>query len=218
MKVAVLGTGEVGQTIGSRLVGLGHEVKLGSRAAGNQKAAAWAKKAGAKASYGTFADAAKFGDLVFNCTLGAASVEALKAAGEANLGSKVLIDVSNPLDFSKGMPPSLLVCNTDSLAETIQRAFPKAKVVKALNTMANPVMVNPRSLSGTHHTFLAGNDAGAKETVRGILGQFGWTPEEVLDLGDLTAARGTEQWLPLWVRIMGATKSAMFNIRVVAAK
>ncbi len=218
MKIAVLGTGSVGETIGSKLVELGHEVRMGSRTAGNEKAVAWAKKAGARASAGTFADAARWGEVVFNCTLGVASVDALKAAGEESLAGKVLVDVANPLDFSKGMPPSLSVCNTDSLAESIQRAFPKVKVVKALNTMWAGIMVNPRLLPDSHHTFLCGNDAGAKETVVGLLRQFGWRPEEIIDLGDVTNARGTEQVLPLWVRVYGATKNGAFNFKIVAAK
>jgi hypothetical protein len=218
MRIGILGTGDVGQAVGARLVELGHEVRLGSRAAGNERAAAWARNAGAKASAGTFADAARHGEVLFNCTLGTASVEALRAAGEASLAGKVIVDVANPLDFSKGFPPSLFVSNTDSLAETIQRAFPKAKVVKALNTMWCGVMVNPRMLPDTHHTYLSGDDGAAKDVVRGLLRQFGWKDEEIVDLGDLSTARGTESVLPLWVRIYGATKSGAFNFKIVAAK
>lgn len=215
MKLAVLGTGMVGETIGTRLVELGHEVRMGSRTATNEKAAAWVKKAGAKASAGTFADAAAFGELVFNCTLGSGAVEALAMAGEKNLEGKVVVDISNPLDFSKGMPPSLFVSNTDSLAEQLQRRFPKVHVVKALNTMNCAIMVNPRQLSDTHTTFVSGNDAGAKGKVKDLLKQFGWRDEEILDLGDITTARGTEQLLPLWVRIWGATKNGTFNFKIV---
>ncbi len=217
MKIAVLGTGMVGETIGSKLAELGHEVKMGSRSATNEKALAWAKKAGSKASVGTFADAAAFGELVFNCTKGDATMAALELAGEANLSGKVLVDVSNPLDFSKGMPPSLLVSNTDSMAEQIQRKFPKAQVVKALNTMNCSVMVTPRQLKDTHQTFLSGNDAQAKAKVRGVLEQFGWTNEEIIDLGDVTTARGTEAWLLLWIRLMGAMKTPTFNLKLVKA-
>ncbi len=135
MKIGVLGTGMVGEAIGTKLIQLGHEVKMGSRTANNEKAAAWVKQNGEKATQGTFADAAAFGEMLFNCTSGGASLEALKMAGAENLNGKVLIDIANPLDFSRGMPPSLLVCNTDSLGEQIQRAFPEAKVVKSLNTM-----------------------------------------------------------------------------------
>jgi hypothetical protein len=218
MRIGILGTGDVGRTIGTRLVELGHEVRLGSRAAGNERGLAWAKGAGPRASAGTFADAAGFGEMLFNCTMGVASLDALRAAGEANLGAKVLADVANPLDFSKGFPPSLAICNTDSLGEVLQRAFPRVRVVKALNTMWCGIMVNPRMLPDAHHTFLSGNDAGAKEAVRGLLRQLGWREDEIVDLGDLTTARGTEAVLPLWVRIFGATKSGAFNFKIVSAK
>ena len=218
MKIAVLGTGEVGRTIASRLVEVGNEVKLGARSADNAAGKEWVAKAGAKASSGTFADAASFGEIVFNCTKGEHSLDALKAAGAASLKGKVVVDVSNPLDFSKGFPPSLTVCNTDSLGEQIQRTFPEARVVKALNTMWNGLMVNPRMLKETHHTFLSGNDEKAKQAVRGILESFGWRQEEVVDLGDITTARGTEAYLPLWVRIFGATQKGAFNLRLVFAE
>jgi predicted dinucleotide-binding enzyme len=215
MNIGVLGTGMVGQAIGSRLVGLGHEVRMGSRQAVNEKAQAWVKAQGVRASAGTFADAAKFGELVFNCTAGMASLEALKAAGAANLNGKVLIDISNPLDFSKGMPPTLFVSNGDSLGEQIQRAFPEAKVVKALNTLNCDLMVNPLGLNGGEHdVFVCGNDATAKGRVVEILkGWFGW--KHVVDLGDLSAARGTESYLLLWLRRYGALKTANFNLKVV---
>ncbi len=217
MKIGILGTGSVGETLGSKLVELGHEVKMGSRTAGNEKALAFAKKNGAKASAGTFKDAAAFGEVIFNCTLGSASVEALGMAGEANLSGKVLVDVSNPLDFSKGQPPSLFISNTDSLGELLQRKFPKAKVVKALNTMWCGLMVNPRMLPDSHVVYIAGNDEGAKQTVKGVLAQFGWKGEEILDLGDLSAARATESVLPIWLRVMGAKKMGAFNFKIVTA-
>lgn len=215
MKIAVLGTGMVGQAIGSRLAELGHEVKMGSRTSGNAKALAWAKQAQG-ASEGTFADAASFGEIVFNCTSGSASLEALAAAGAENLAGKVLVDVANPLDFSQGMPPTLSVCNTDSLGEQIQRAFPEARVVKALNTMNCTIMVNPALVgNGEHHTFLSGNDAEAKQQVKTLLQSFGWQEACVMDLGDISTSRGTEAWLPLWLRIWGATGSGSFNLRIV---
>ena len=217
MKVGILGTGAVGETLGSKLVELGHEVRMGSRTADNPKAHAWAQKAGPRASAGTFADAAAHGALLFNATAGAGSLEALHMAGERHLAGKVVVDVSNPLDFSRGMPPTLGVGNTDSLGEQLQRAFPAARIVKALNTMWCGVMVNPRMLPDTHHTFLSGNDAEAKREVRALLGTFGWRDEEVVDLGDITTARGTEGYLPLWLRIWGATKQGAFNIRIVSA-
>ncbi|HVZ75401.1 MAG TPA: NAD(P)-binding domain-containing protein [Polyangia bacterium] len=213
MKIAVLGTGMVGNTIATKLVELGHEVKMGSRTADNAKAAEWVKAAGPKASQGTFADAAAFGELAFNCTSGVGALPATQAAAKG-LAGKVLIDVTNPLDFSKGMPPSLSVANTDSLAEQIQRALPETKVVKALNTMNCKLMVNPSLLAGAHDAFLCGNDAGAKGKVKEILeGWFGW--KTVHDLGDLSAARGQEMFVILWVRLMGALQTPMFNVHLV---
>jgi len=214
MKIAVLGTGMVGQTIGSKLVALGHDVKMGAREAANEKATGWAKKAGARASHGTFSEAAAFGEIAFNCTSGAASLKALEAAGAANLEGKVLVDIANPLDFSHGMPPSLFAGNTDSLGEQIQRAFPGVKVVKALNTINAEVMVNPaRVAGGDHTTFVSGNDAGAKRNVTELLNGFGW--KHVIDLGDISTARGTESYLPLWLRLWGVLGTADFNIKVV---
>lgn len=218
MKIGVLGTGDVGKAIATKLVSLGHEVTMGSRSRGNEKALAWVKEAGARASEGTFPDAARHGQIVFNCVKGEHALDALAQVGAESLAGKILVDVSNPLDFSKGFPPTLTVCNTDSLAERIQRAYPDAKVVKALNTMWNGVMVDPRMLDDTHHTFLSGDDAEAKRAVRGLLESFGWRPEEIIDLGDITTARGTEMYLPLWVRLYGAIGSGAFNIKIVAAK
>lgn len=215
MKIAVLGTGNVGDTIGSKLVETGHSVMMGSRTRENEKAKAFVAKHGGKASAGTFAEAAAFGELIFNCTLGMASLEALRAAGENNLLGKILVDLANPLDFSRGMPPSLTIANTHSLGEEIQNTFPNVRVVKALNTMWCGLMVNPAMIKGgDHHTFVCGNDASAKETVKGILKSFGWNDKNILDLGDITAARGTEMYLPLWLRIYGATGSGAFNIKI----
>lgn len=214
MKVGIIGTGMVGKTIGTKLAQLGNEVKMGSRTACNEKAAEWVKSAGANASQGTFADAASFGEIVFNCTSGMASLDALKLATAGNLNGKILIDVANPLDFSKGMPPTLSVCNTDSLGEQIQRAFPDVKVVKALNTTNCAVMVSPSSVPGGHDMFMCGNDAGAKAEVAKILkDSFGW--KSVIDLGDITGARCTEMLLPIWIRLMGVYKSANFNFKIV---
>lgn len=217
MKIAVLGTGNVGDAIGSRLVELGHDVMMGSRTADNEKALAFAAKfPGGKAKAGTFADAAAYGEMVFNCTKGMESVNILKSAGEKNLEGKVLVDVSNPLDFSKGMPPSLSVCNTNSMAEEIQKAFPAVKVVKSLNTMWCGLMVNPAMLDGgDHNVFLSGNDAGAKKQVAGILMSFGWHEKSIIDLGDITTARGTEMILPLWLSLYMSTNNGAFNFKVV---
>jgi predicted dinucleotide-binding enzyme len=217
MRIAVLGTGVVGQTLGRKLVDLGHEVTMGSRQAGNEKAVVWVASAGGTAAEGSFADAASTADMVVNATSGVGSLEALDAAGAGNLAGKVLIDVSNPLDFSRGMPPSLSVCNTDSLAEQIQRRFPEARVVKSLNTVNADVMVNPGIVPGSHTMFMAGDDAAAKVDVRGILESFGWPPEDILDLGDLAAARGLEMYLPLWLRLWGATGTGHLNVKVQQA-
>ncbi len=214
MKAGILGTGMVGSTIGTKLTQLGNEVKMGSRSAANSKAAEWVKSAGVNASNGTFADAAAFGEIVFNCTSGMASLEALGLALAANLNGKILVDVANPLDFSRGMPPLLSVCNTDSLGEQIQRAFPEAKVVKTLNTTNCAVMVNPSLVPGEHDMFMCGNDIGAKAEVSKILkDSFGWN--SVIDLGDISGARCTEMLLPIWIRMMGVNKSPNFNFKIV---
>jgi len=214
MKIGILGTGIVGKTIGTKLVQLGHNVKMGSRTANNEKASEWVKTSGANASQGTFAEAAAFGELLFNCTSGMVSLEALKIAGASNMNGKILIDISNPLDFSKGMPPTLSVCNSDSLGEQIQRAYPQVKVVKTLNTLNCNIMVNPSLVPGSHDIFVSGNDAGAKANVIDILKSwFGW--KTVIDLGDITTARGTEMLLPIWIRLMGAFQTPNFNFKIV---
>jgi predicted dinucleotide-binding enzyme len=201
MRIGVLGTGVVGTTIAGKLRELGHDVLIGSRSAGDDAV--------------PFADAAAHGELVFNCTSGTASLEALGAAGEENLSGKVLVDVANPLDFSQGMPPRLTVCNDDSLGEQIQRAFPGAKVVKALNTVNAAVMVDPARVPGDHDLLMCGNAEDAKAQVSELLQSFGWPAERIRDLGDIEGARGTEMYLPLWLRLMGMAGSPDFNIHVV---
>ncbi|MDN4165904.1 NAD(P)-binding domain-containing protein [Cytophagales bacterium LB-30] len=216
-KIAVLGTGNVGDTIGSKLLEVGHTVMMGSRTADNEKAKAFVAKHNGKASAGTFADAAAFGEIIFNCTAGVGSIEALTLAGEKNLNGKIIVDIANPLDFSKGMPPTLAICNTHSLGEEIQKAFPQTHVVKALNTMWCGIMVNPAMINGgDHSTFVSGNDASAKEEVKKILKSFGWAEKNILDLGDITKARGTEMYLPLWLSIYGATNNGAFNVKIVS--
>lgn len=209
----------VGDAIGSRLVELGHEVKMGSRTADNEKAQAFVAKHPGKASAGTFADAAAFGEIIFNCTAGAASVEALKMAGENNIDGKIIVDIANPLDFSHGMPPSLIpsLSNTHSLGEEIQKVFPTTKVVKTLNTMWCGIMVNPAMILGGDHTnFICGNDTEAKQKVKTLLNEFGWKNENILDLGDISSARGTESVLPIWLRIWNATQNGAFNFKVIS--
>ena len=214
MKIGIFGTGMVGKTIGTKLVQLGNEVKMGSRTYGNEKAVEWASSNGDNASHGTFSDAAEFGTILFNCTSGQGSIDALKSAGEKNINGKILIDIANPLDFSKGMPPSLFVCNTDSLGEEIQNVFPNVKVVKTLNTVNCNLMVNPSLVQGEHDLFICGNDTEAKLKVLDILKNwFGW--KSVIDLGDITNSRATEMLLPIWIRLMGKYGTPNFNFRIV---
>ncbi len=214
MKIAVFGSGDVGQTIGTKLVSLGHEVQLAGREAKNEKTEKWASENGKGASAGAYKDAAAFADVVFLCVAGSGAVPAVEAAGAA-LDGKVVVDITNPLDFSKGFPPSLTVGNTDSLAETIQRAAPKARVVKTLNTVNCKLMVDAKSLAAGESTmFLCGNDAAAKEQVLGsFLQPFGWT--DVIDLGALDNARAVEAYVTLWARLYGFVKTPTFNIKVV---
>jgi predicted dinucleotide-binding enzyme len=202
MQVAVLGTGVVGRTLAGKLAELGHELRIGSRTADEERGCV------------AFADAAAFGEIVVNATAGTASLDALAAAGAENLAGKVLIDVANPLDVSGGMPPKPSVCNDDSLGERIQREFASARVVKALNTVNAEVMVDPGSVPGEHVIFVCGDDAEAKALAIELLGELGWPPERVLDLGDISAARGTEMYLPLWLRLMGALGTPSFNIAI----
>jgi predicted dinucleotide-binding enzyme len=212
MRIGVLGTGVVGRTLATKLVELGHEVTMGSRSAGNERAVEWAASAGDRAAEGTFADAAAHGELVFNCTAGTASLDALRGAGEEELRGKVLVDVGNALDFSKGMPPTLSIANDDSLGEAIQREFPDTRVVKSLNTVNASVMVEP--VEGTN-VFVCGDDEAAKSQVVELLESFGWPRDAVLDLGGIEASRGAEMYLPLWIRLMGVVGSPRFNIAVV---
>ena len=199
MRVGVFGTGTVGRTIAGKLAELGHDVRVGSRTAGEDKV--------------TFAEAAAHGEVLFNCTSGAGAVAAVVAGGEENVAGKVVIDVTNPLDFSSG-GPALFTDTTDSLAERIQRACPSARVVKSLNTVTAAVMVDPATVPGDHVIFVAGDDAAAKDQTRALLGELGWPAERVLDLGDLEAARAAEGYVMLWIKLMGAVGSPMFNISI----
>ena len=215
MKIGVFGTGMVGAAIANKLVALGHEVKMGSRTANNEKAVAWAKAAGAKASQGTFADSARLrrADLQLHPRDG--TLDALQAAGAANLKGKILIDISNPLDFSKGMPPTLFAGNTDSLGERIQAAFPETKVIKTLNTVTAEIMVDPGKIGGGDHVmFISGNDTAAKATVGEFLKtQFGW--KDILDLGDITTV-ARHRVLPAAVDPpVGRAEDADFNVKIV---
>ena len=217
MKIAVMGTGMVGNAIGSKLAELGHTVMMGSRTNNNEKALEFVNKNSGSTSEGTFAEAAHFGDIIFNCTKGEHSLDALKSTGTA-LNGKIIVDIANPLDFSQGMPPTLIpsLSNSNSLGEEIQKTFPAAKVVKTLNTMWNGLMVNPNLIgNGDHVNYICGNDAEAKSKVIAILNEMGWKKENILDLGDISAARGTEGFLPIWLRIYGATGSGAFNFKLI---
>lgn len=212
MNYGILGTGKVGLTISNRLAELGHTVVIGTREP--SQLGDRLRPRHAAVNPGTFADAAAAGQVIFNATNGAGSLAALKLAGASNLDGKVLVDISNPLDFSKGMPPALFVMNTDSLGEQIQRAFPNARVVKALNMVTAAIMIDPRRVaSGDHDTFICGNDAGAKEVVMAILREFGWL--HITDLGDITSARGMEMYLPIWLKLWSVLGTGMFNVKIV---
>ena len=211
MKIGVLGTGMVGQTLGAKLVAMGHDVMMGGRSADNEKVQAFVARTGGKP--GTFADAAAFGDLVIHCTRGDTAIEVLRQAGADNLKGKVLIDISNPLDFSKGFPPSLSISNTDSLGELIQRTLPDTHVVKTLNTVTAAVIVNPAMIQGNHTVFVSGNDKRAKGKVMDLLRAIGW--QGIIDLGDITSARATEQMLPLWTRLYGVLGTGEFNFAIL---
>ena len=205
MKIGVLGTGSVGSAIASKLVSLGHDVKMGSRSANNDKAVAWVASAGPRASAGTFADAAAFGEVLFNCTNGNATLEAMRAAGADAIGDKVLVDLANRLP----LPPERGI----SLGEAVQQAVPRARVVKALNTVNAQVMVEPARLPGSHAVLICGNDAEAKRVVRGLLESFGW--REVVDLGDIKAARATEGFMDLWLALAKSLGTYVFNVQIV---
>lgn len=229
MKIGIIGTGAVGQALAAKLVELDHEVMMGTRDVsaklasktkdnyGNPPFSEWHKKNN-RIKLGTFAESAAFGEIVINATHGGNSLTALKLAGEKALDGKILIDLANPLDFSKGMPPSLLpgLNNTNSLAEEIQAAFPRTSVVKTLNTMWYGLMVNPDMIGGGDHiNYVSGNDKKARDKVKSLLKSFGWRDENIIDLGDITAARATEAVLPIWLRVNSAINSGAFNFKIV---
>jgi predicted dinucleotide-binding enzyme len=229
MKIGIIGSGDVAQTLGTKLVQVGHSVTISSRDTTKAKdrgamgmvppADDWAatqRRAGGEAAAAGFAAAAASGKFVINATAGTVSLAALRAAGAENLAGKILVDLSNPLDFSNGPPPTLSVCNTDSVGEQLQAAFPETRVVKTLNTVTAAVMVDPGRLGQQTDLFVAGDDAGAKEwvTTHLLRESLGW--ERVLDLGDITASRAMEMYLPLWLRLMGSLGTAVLNVRVLA--
>lgn len=225
MQIAILGTGIVSRTLAAKLASLGHDVHIGTRDVaatlartetgswGSPPYSTWAAE-NPSVRLASFADAAAAGEVVLNCVSGTGSLAALQLAGAAHLAGKVLIDLANPLDFSKGMPPRLSIGNDDSLGEAIQRAFPEARVVKALNTVNCALMVDPSRIPGDHDVFVAGNDPTARAAVTGWLREwFGW--KSPIDVGDLTASRGLEAWLHLWLRLYSTLGTVDFNVRVV---
>jgi predicted dinucleotide-binding enzyme len=224
MKIAVLGTGTVGRAVAARLSTLDHDVTMGTRdpqatlartgadGMGNPPLSTWLAEHPA-VRLATFAEAAEQAELLVNATNGGVSVDVLTLAGTENLAGKVLVDIANPLDFSQGFPPTLFVKDTDSLGEQIQRAFPDVRVVKTLNTMTAALMVEPGlAAGGDHSVFVSGDDDAAKQTVFDLLKSIGHT--DVIDLGDLSTARGTEMLLPVWLRLMGALGTPMFNFKI----
>ena len=230
MNIGIIGSSTVAQTLGEKLLSVGHAVMISARDPDAPKdlgprgivpaAGVWATEnfdLGRAAAAGTFAQAAAFGELLVNATAGTVSLDALGAAERSDIEGKILVELSNPLDFSRGMPPGLAFCNDDSLGERVQAAYPGARVVKTLNTVNCAVMVDPGRLGEETDLFIAGNDAGAKAWVRENLLEswLGWT--RIVDLGDITAARAMEMYLPLWVSLMGAAGTASFNVRLVVA-
>lgn len=222
MKIGMIGGGSVGQTLGAKLNEMGYDVVIGIRdvtaaelgkdRANAETLAAWAARTGGRVV--TMAEAAAHGEMVFNVTSGGVSLEALHRAGAKNLAGKVLVDVANALDFSRGMPPFLIPELTlhTSVGEEIQKAFPDTHVVKAFNTIAATVMVNPGAITQDHDLLIAGNSTEAKAKVAALARDaFGW--KSVVDLGDIVGARGSEHLLPLWLRMWGVNGSPNFNIR-----
>jgi 8-hydroxy-5-deazaflavin:NADPH oxidoreductase len=225
MHIGILGTGTVGQTLGLRLVQLGHSVTLGTRDAARldelkgrgphaRTLRDWLALAGSDARVGSFHDAAAVGELLINALSGAASLEVLQEIGSATLHGKTLIDVANPIDLGRGLPLTLFVKDSDSLGEMLQRAFPYVRVVKALNAMPAALMVDPQLVgNGDHTVFLSGNDAQAKAQVTALLREFGW--QDILDLGDISTARGTEMMLSIGHSVMRALSPAKIAFKVV---
>lgn len=219
MHIGILGAGPVAQTIGTALIENGHTVLLGSRTASNEKTAAWMQRNGGRAKQGTFSEAAAFGELLFICLQATAAIEVLSAIHPEFFHNKVVIDVTNPLDFSKGMPPSLLPAysNNRSLGEHIQQILPKAFVVKALNTVTARLMVNALLVNdGNHNLFICGNHIEAKNQVKHLLADnFYWKPELILDMGGIESARLTEAIIPFWVGVMQVMGTSLFNYQLV---
>lgn len=230
MKIAIIGTGNVGQTLASKFFSLGHDVMIGTRDIqeslsrkepdryGNPGFGVWIGS-NPGIQVGTVADAVAFGEILVNATLGASSIQTFQLADARRLDGKIIIDIANPLDFSKGMPPGLIpeLSNFTSLGEEMQKAFPGAKIIKTFNTMWCGLMVNPGMVGdGEHVNFISGNDNEAKQKIRELMHEIGWRDESIIDLGDIAASRGTEAILPLWLRLMMIKQTAAFNFKIVS--
>jgi hypothetical protein len=219
MKIGVLGTGVVGEAIASALIAKGHKVSMGSRQANNEKSTAWTKKMGANASEGVFNDSAAFGEIVFVCLNGEYALDALKQIKSENLTGKIVVDITNPLDFTKGMPPRILHGYTGdtSLGEEIQKALPGSMVVKTLNTVNYKLMVDARIVNhGDHHLFICGNDINAKNQVKHFLvDNFHWKADHMVDLGGIESSRSIEAIVPFWVSVWQSLGTPLFNFKVV---
>lgn len=211
MKIGILGTGDVGTTLGSALVAAGHQARMGARSATNEKALAWASKSGDQASVGTFADAAAFGEILILATSGVANEAVITSAGPQNFDGKVLLDVTNPLDFSQGLPR--LAFEADSCGERAQRLLPKARVVKFFNTVGAAHMVHPKFLEGPLTMLLAGDDAEAKRVAAGLIEGFGWRP---VDFGGIEGARYLEALAVVWIRL--GIQSGQWNHALTTAR
>jgi len=214
-KIGILGTGMVGTEIGTKLIELGYEVKIGSRSDTNKNALEWVSQNGSQATTGTFDDAAEFGEIIFLCVKGNATLSVIKSLQSKSVNGKTIIDITNPLDFSKGMPPFLIpeYANTNSLGEEVQKALKDANVVKTLNMVNCKVMINPIRTGEEPTMFISGNNENAKSQVIKILKQFGW--KDIIDLGDIVNARGMEMLLPLWLDILGKTNNPDFGFKIV---
>lgn len=225
MQIGILGTGIVGQSLGLKLVKLGHSVILGTRdpskidepkgrGSDARSLRQWLVESGSKATVASFREAVANSEIIINALRGASSLEVLQAVGEEYLGSKILIDVSNPIDLSRGFPLTLFVKDTDSLGEMLQRTFPNVRLVKTLNTMSAAVMVNPDLVgNGNHTVFLSGNDEEAKACVTSLLRELGW--RDILDIGDISTARGTEMMLLIGHAAMRALSPSEIAFKVV---
>ena len=214
MRIAVLGTGTVGTTLATAFDQRGHDVTMGTRDPETGSAADWA--AGHRGRAAAFADAAAASDVVVLALNGAATLDVVRGLAGV-VGGKLVVDVTNPLDFSAGFPPRLSTQPGTSQAEAVQAALPDARVVKALNTVNADVMVDPSLIPGGHTMPITGDDADAKAEVRALLGELGWPPENVLDLGPLSSARATEAYVLFWVACFQAAGTPHVSVQVGSA-